>query len=386
RLFARCCLVGTCLGSIPYAKLQGVPVGLMIGVIAVVAILAHVRSLFGRKALLAAGACVAGALIPTAVVGVHLWIWGLWRQFLITYIDNNLVYTSAVTKPHAQLLAEIWPHMYAAPGLHTLAWVTASIVIAAVAITTLPMRIQCLNTRSSETAAVQLTVSLSRWNAGARWMTVAWIFFAASSVAALISPGRQYGHYLQFLLPPLALFPAIWLGELAENRTVTSLSPRTRARALPVLAALAVTPLAIARACRADLEMHGLWTRNHGEWRSPAGLAIKALARPGDTLSVWGWMPYFHVEANLPQATREAHTYGQITLTPLRDFYRERFMRDFKRSSPRIFVDAAGGENFGFNDRAMFGHETFPPLAAIIAEHYELVDDVAGSRIYLRRE
>jgi len=382
----RCFAAGLCLGSLPFAKLQSVPAGLMLGLIGIVAIVARSKPMFGRQALITAGSCLAGALTPAIVVAIYLWIWGLGRQFWITYIDNNILYAGQAVKPYGKLLAELWEHIYAAPGLQTLTVVTFAVILFAMLFSTFRVRLR----RVSDGGPLEpdmYHVALGVWKGleGKLWISLAWLAFGAGSVASVISPGRQHGHYLQFLVPALALGLAIWIGELATHPPLKLLSRTKRLFGSVLLLGLVLGPILIARAYRADPDMHGLWTRNRGEWRTSAGLAIKALAQPGDTLSVWGWMPYFYVEADLPQATREAHTYGQIMPFPLQSFYRQRFLRDFARSSPRIFVDGVGGDNFGFKDRAAFAHETFPELADIISREFELVDEITESRIYLRK-
>lgn len=236
---------------------------------------------------------------------------------------------------------------------------------------------------------------LRRWREGwtARWprftpaLSAATAVLLVVSIAAVVAPRRPFAHYLQFLVPPLACLLAIGLGSLSLT-VAHRWSRRTRVRAGGLLLLALLVPMVVARVKRPDPDMRGIWTAYRGEWRSPAGLEIRRLALPGDRLCVWGWMPGFYVEAGLPQATREAHTYGQIEHGALREFFRERFLRDFRRSSPRIFVDAVGGANFGYSapHRATHGHESFPELAAMIAEHYEFVAEVEGSRIYLRRE
>ena len=70
---------------------------------------------------------------------------------------------------------------------------------------------------------------------------------------------------------------------------------------------------------------------------------------------------------------------------PMIEYYRTRFVSDLQRTRPRWFIDAVGGENFFYKDRAATGHEILPDLAREIREHYELIDDVDGSRLYRRR-
>jgi hypothetical protein len=48
-------------------------------------------------------------------------------------------------------------------------------------------------------------------------------------------------------------------------------------------------------------------------------------------------------------------------------------------------VDAVGPTALTLTDRASQGYESFPELGAYIQEHYELKEDIAGIRIYLKK-
>lgn len=115
-----------------------------------------------------------------------------------------------------------------------------------------------------------------------------------------------------------------------------------------------------------------------------ASRLIRIQAKPGDTLSVWGWEPRVYVLTGLPQGTREAHTERLIEANPLRDFYRARFLADFNRAPPAFFVDGIVPDNFAFNDRRRHGFELWPELARIIAVDYFLLQSADGYRIYRR--
>ena len=82
----------------------------------------------------------------------------------------------------------------------------------------------------------------------------------------------------------------------------------------------------------------------------------------------------------------DPHTERLIEANPLREFYRARFLADFKRTPPAFFVDAIVPDNFAFNDRRRHGFELWPDLARLIAVDYYLDQSVEGYRIYRRIE
>src|SRR5690606_21021308 len=65
-------------------------------------------------------------------------------------------------------------------------------------------------------------------------------------------------------------------------------------------------------------------------------------AHPVQSLAIWGWSPGVYVLTGLPPATRDAVIIGMAvgsSTFPLKDYYRERFLQDLRRSDPDMFVD-----------------------------------------------
>lgn len=378
----RLALGGFLLGCIPYAKLQGSPPGAAVGLLAVVT-LAFQSSSCKRTKVPLVSVLVSAALSPSLIVGAYLWIWGLGGQFWMSYITSNLLYAQAGWVGWSEMILQCWEFLKSVPGLHavviiTIAWFAAALVLHL-----------CLH---QPPRWPWLPAKPLRWGlrlpAVPLWRRAVWLSAAIvliSSGYASLAPQRFFHHYLQYIAAALGLVGAVVCGELWM---LLSNSPALR-RLIPAAFILiaGLVPWSIAYNQPNYPDAFGLMTRTQGEWRRPAAIALAALCRPGDTLSVWGWMPYFFVETGLPQATREAHTYHQIEGGPLRDFYRQRFLFDFRRSSPRLFVDAVGGSNFGYgDDRPECRHESFPELAAIIRRDYIMVGEVEGSRLFVRRE
>ncbi|HET7536454.1 MAG TPA: hypothetical protein VFJ90_08375, partial [Candidatus Didemnitutus sp.] len=108
-------------------------------------------------------------------------------------------------------------------------------------------------------------------------------------------------------------------------------------------------------------------------------------AKPGERLAMWGWQPNLYVETGMAQGTRDAHTAFLIATGSLRDYYRARYLADFRHNQPGWFVDAVGPGRFCYQDRTLSGYETFPALAAIVQSDYTFVADVEGYRIYRRK-
>ncbi|SDT96009.1 4-amino-4-deoxy-L-arabinose transferase [Verrucomicrobium sp. GAS474] len=117
---------------------------------------------------------------------------------------------------------------------------------------------------------------------------------------------------------------------------------------------------------------------------SPLAALLRAEARPGDRLAIWGWGPEIAVESGLPLGTREPETHIAVKPGPRQEAYRARFLGDLERNRPRFFLDSTGPANFFYSDRQRFGPETFPALDRHLAAQYRLREEIGGMRLYVR--
>ncbi len=95
---------------------------------------------------------------------------------------------------------------------------------------------------------------------------------------------------------------------------------------------------------------------------------------------MWGGPPEFYVRTFCRQATRDGETSRQILRRPELDYFRERYLHDLQASRPGVFLDATRANRKGFEI------ELFPQLADYVQQHYRLHTEIAGRRIYLRRD
>jgi hypothetical protein len=134
---------------------------------------------------------------------------------------------------------------------------------------------------------------------------------------------------------------------------------------------------------------------------TPVGAAVRKYGKPGEPLAVWGWMGELFVETGMWRAARDSvleYAWAGTNRPPGRmevikdygnavpQYFKDLFMSDVEKSQPAVFVDAVSPTSFAFNDRALFGYETLPPLAAYVSAHYRLVEEVEGARIFLRTD
>lgn len=350
----RAALAGFALGAVPYAKLQLVPLGMAVGLAALVRAWTRRGEAPGRSV---AAALAGGALAPSVIVGGFLAIFGLTAQFRISYLESNLGYVESKPTGSMDMAADFF--VLIAQG-HYFAWFFI------------------------------LTVAYSLWQGRQAWteagpaerfvLGLAWVLLAVG-FWSVITPGRMLAHYLQLLVIPVTLLGGLHFA-LPAGRS--GRGPRHLAMALLVFLAVTVAPQAWRRSTAWNLYA-GRLAENLQARPLPASEWLLREARPGDRLAMWGWKAQVFVETGLAQGTREAHSAYQLNPTPLRSFYRDRYLRDMQRRRPEWFVDAVGPGGFGYTRRDLDAHETFPELAALVGRSYTFVGEAGDLRIYRRK-
>ncbi len=341
---------GTALGAVPYAKLQLVPLGLVVGGLMLAALAWRRRE---AGALRVAAGTVGGALFPSVVTAIFLTIFGLWGQFEVAYIQSNLGYMGEKPTGLVDMASDFFALI-----THGQTYVWFILPTVAYALWT------GRDTLRDSTTRMRVLI----W---AAWGALAVGFYC------VIAPGRMFGHYLHAFTLPAAFLAGLHCAVGLDRATGT----RARWALIAIFLAFTAVPQVFRRATGFNIYAGGL-AAHRAAAPLPASAYLRAHARPGDRLAMWGWQSQVWVETGLPQGTREAHTAYQLNPTPLRDFYRSRYLRDMQRRQPEWFVDVVGPSGFGYVNRAVDGHETFPALGAWVSERYALAAEVGDVRIY----
>jgi hypothetical protein len=322
--------IGVTLGCLPYAKLQSIPLGLVLAAWSLV-ILACGETSPDAKAKRLAALGLSGAA-PTLALLAWLHAHGLASEFFFYYVRANLGYGYRNGFPGAVRAFRIFM-----PG--------------------------------SAIAAGSIVIPLFALAARSRLRTRSFVWLAcllAATCDAIARPGWYFPHYYSFLLPFLVLGGALGYGALTSA---------VQQRAVSVAALLfGCISLLLSAAHRKEvLAASGLRPIIPGV---AASEILKLANSPGDSIAVWGWYPVLNVETNLPSATKENHSFYTL-YSPLADEFEERYLRDLARNRPVVFVDS----------RVMWieryvSFERKPAIARYVAEHYTYYGTFPGSRFY----
>ncbi len=354
--YSRLCLIagGMIAGLLPWAKLQATPIA---GVLVIWGCGLCLRASQPISARRRAVALLAGtAAAPTVLAMAALFASNQWGTFERGYLLQNFYYVAAA-RP-------LWESIGALIRAST-----ETLLLPVFFFTEFILISWCL-----------LMHLRRRTRPDALFMLGLLATITATVCVAV--PRRGFLHYALFLTVPLLLWGSAAFAEIW--RTMPVLPSRRRfAGVLTLLALIASCGLRINQGLP---DMMGQFSDHWRHPRSAAGNIIHAFARPGDRLTVWGWLPRLYVESALPQGTRIGYSYLSMMPSPLRDYHRDEFMRDLRSNQPTFFVDAVGPESYYFLERAVYAHETFPELDEYIRKHYLLIADLGYARTYYRRD
>ena len=349
---------GAILGVVPFAKLQAAPLAALIGAGWIAGELWRRRqhSPDWRQNLTAL--CV-GAGMPALVAAVALTFSGQWHAAVVSYFSNNITYVMIIPCRFEEVIGYFFLAGFSDNDLpiHWLGGASAWLFL-----------------------SLPLARNAARFD---RLLGAAAIALCGASLLCIFLPFRPFVHYWQLLVVPLTLV----LGAIT-GLTVTALEKQPfHFRCAVLCAALFCTTGGLLYAIgKMPNRFVGqlAWYQTHPQ--GAVAQVIGEYASPGEALGVWGNLTCCYVETGMRQATRDAHSEWEILAGPRQGYFRQRYLADIRLSAPPVFVDTVGPGNLRYQDRRQAHDSAFPELAAYVREHYTLVAEVTGDRIYVRND
>jgi hypothetical protein len=217
--------------------------------------------------------------------------------------------------------------------------------------------------------------------------------YACLVIVCIFTAGKPFAHYGILMLMPLAGLTGLvfFAGKSVLGLDGNGLFGK---RWLVVFAIVLIVP----QLGLGPFRIYQRVTARDGDpdWWAPSVYKYaRPVVRPGDTLSIWGWMPQLYVQMGLPPATRDAVSHYAVS-SFYQDYYRQRYLDDLKRAKPAIFIDVVGDGGFPAYSKwtAAQKHECFPELAKFIGDNYSLftsvqlrpTKEVGSIRVYVLKE
>jgi hypothetical protein len=344
--------LGVLLGLVPYSKLQAAPGALALGITAIVL-------LVQRRRFLVAGLAMAGALVPSSILAVHLFLTGAFHHFWQSYIANNFLYAQegffSFTKD-----VSYWDRLASLPELLARTPEIRSFLFSQLLFVSVGAAAAGTLRRSSRIQSV--------------YYSIASLPLLGMTVASIIAPGNHFAHYLLLLLIPMAFFSTNLAAETFGDST-----PR-RPLALPrwvcaVLLLAGAVPLLTAMHRGNVAIEQAAWNYEQGKRPGRAAEEILKTATSESRLAMWGFGLHLYVETGLAQGTKEAHTERQMNPTRQQGYYLQRYAADLLEFQPEFFAEVIalmkGPEGLFLHD--IYGFENYPEVDRIVREHYRLI-------------
>lgn len=380
-------IAGLLAGAVSFAKLQAVPLGMVVVATIAAAVVAspawQTRRLQGLLALAAGGVTVPAAMMLLVASG------GAWSDFVTLYLTANVEYgfKQATATP---AMIRLWKLIGESPPITLLLAQTVAVGVVAGFVV-----VRCRKA----------------WRQPPVLMLAAAVVYGGVAAACIVKSGYPFRHYLLLFVHPAILSTGAALGVVAAAGSRDACATTATASGRCVMRLMKLAIVAVAVACLAVPAWRGGGTYLEGR---PAvndllmlegmiatreARTIRSMTAPGDAIAVWGWRADIYVESGRMPAVREVALWESLQAGPRQQRAREMFLTDLIRSQPQIFVDAVcpighllvGWQVFGRElvDPRLGGHETFPELAAYIARHYvgreQVLYDKGSIRIYERR-
>jgi hypothetical protein len=337
------------LGMVPFAKLQAAP----LAVVAFLAIFFFAWRIRGERFSRTVITMGAGGLIAPAAIGVTLLTTATlddaWRSYILSGLQISVNPMGLRSFVHYVL--------------GNRAFASSIGFLALIAF-----------------AGVNLRFLRDQIRGEGRWLIAGSLVYGLATVYAIWKPGNPWGHYLFFGLPA-AVFLATAMSapwhigsawQRAWARLRNAVRPFGAMASIVFIFAGAVLGLLLFYLRAPPLAL---------EWVSvqepdPIAQIIHALLKGDSNIAVWGYMPQYYAMTGTRPTTRDVTTQFQIWEGPEREYYRTRYLADFNKSRPNVFVDATGPGNFTFKYSPPMPVEEFTELNEIIGSTYVLLLDI----------
>lgn len=341
---ARLWFIALLLGGVPWAKPQAAPFAALLWAL----IAWRERALRPNQSLLP---LLVGPLVPALICVGAVTLAGQAEHLFVPYLLRNVNYVRDAPLPWSERALLQWRNAELDGFLGF--WLAGTAVFFAVAL---------LAWRHASTSQRRLVGV-----AGALLALGLW---------TVTTPSRPSMHHLLLVTLPLVWFAgaALAASDLANRRALV----------VGVFLGCCALPQVVWRASVGDM-FRGIHEAQLSAAHHQLAALVRQLVGRDEPLATWGWRCSLYVEAGRRQATREAHTEAQIYQNPYQGYFLRRYLEDFQRSNPPLFVDAVGPGNFAFENRDR-AHEAFPPLRAWVQDRYTLIADLDGTRVFLRND
>ena len=203
------------------------------------------------------------------------------------------------------------------------------------------------------------------------------------SLVISISTGSVHRHYLIITMPLLPIFLAICFRDLKLTKPLTKNQIK-----FPIIIFLTFFSISLMfenKKFYSNKFIHTKADLNEFKFFSPSIFQHFKLHRDSKII-IWGWKPEFYLLSNLSPATRETINQKQIDFKSNREYFRKRFLKDFKNNEPNLLIDYVKPRSHMFTNEKN-NIKSFPELYKNILKNYIKLknNDLNCPEIYLEK-
>lgn len=361
----RIILLGFVLGLVPYAKLQGAPMALFMGLVACLVVF-KTLSIKSLRLLIISG------LAPTILVLLTVYLNGGLSEFWFSYIKNNLFYTTAVENNNFTNRWNVLNEIIFQPKELNFFFYSCFVIILG--------------------GGLVVLIAIRKISRENKVMIVLSFLFLIVSIYCITAPGRSYGHYMLLILVPLTIAVAFILHSIWGSIKII-----WNERRLPI--SLIRFSASIFFICTTSLYFFNKEFTSHPKYLVKAreyydgfclhGDIVTILNRyyePKDKMAIWGWGTELFEGTKYLMGTRDCVSYFQIEEGPMQAHYLSRYLKDLQVNKPKIFIETISPSFFRFDDRRKSGFENFPLISNYIKTNYNFEGEIGTARFFLRKD
>ena len=213
---------------------------------------------------------------------------------------------------------------------------------------------------------------IQKLNLAMRYINFNLILISLSIILTLIialGTGSVHRHYLIVLLPMIPIFISIFIKcYQLENYFFKEIK-----NYIFVFFAIFTISLIFENSKFYSKKfIHAKFLDNNINFYSPKILDYLSLDKD-DKIVVWGWKPEIYLLSNLSPASRDTVNQKQIDFKSNKNYFRKRFIEDFKKNNPALVMDYVKSKGYMFTVEK-YGANSFSELKNILTEKYKKLD------------
>ena len=184
----------------------------------------------------------------------------------------------------------------------------------------------------------------------------------------LIGTGSVHRHYLVVLLPMIPVFISIFI----KNYQLENYFLKKGKTYIFIFLALFISSLFFENYKFYSKKFtHVNFLDNKINFYSPNILSYLSLNKE-ESIVVWGWKPEIYLLSNLSPASRDTVNQKQIDFKSNREYFKQRFIEDFKKNSPALVTDYVKPKGYMFKAKE-HGVKNFPELKNLFTKKYKKI-------------